>query len=208
MDHLNINPSTLELITDTDFNEDNEDALSFRDLQMYNQTDTNSNRSSPRTSSSQELFEFFPTLPNSPATNVDIMFCGKLIPGSSSFRLPETEIDLMVPRRSISQRDLGLPRHSIKPSSSVKKVNITTLTSMSSKSRKRMFMFGPVKFMPEMEMSSIRERQGRRIPSQRMFPGVVEDGDAVKLVTHKNQTLTCRARLNSVFERSFACLRP
>lgn len=161
------------------------------------------------------------------------MFCGKVIPGSvddnelndqyqnreyltlvgsSSFRLPERPIEQVIPIRSVSDREIGSYRHAVKFSSSVKKVNITALTSMSSKSRRRMFMFGPVKFKPEMEMSAIKERLGRRAPS-RMFP-VAEGGESGKVVVggHKNhgdtvKTLRCRSRLNTVFERSLACLR-
>ncbi|KAI3793416.1 hypothetical protein L1987_36035 [Smallanthus sonchifolius] len=171
---------------------DDDDVLSLRDLQMYDQTATSSTRSSPRTSSAQEMFEFFPNISNHTA-NGDIVFCGKLIPGSvgdaddqeltdqyqslhylgsSSFRLPDRPIDHAIPLRSVSNRDLGSPRHGVK-STSVKKVNMTSM------SKRRKFMIGPV---PEMEMRSIRERQGRRAPS-RMFPVVVvEGGEARKAV--------------------------
>ncbi|CAH1438477.1 unnamed protein product [Lactuca virosa] len=215
-----MNPATIEIKVDNksnDINDENDDAFSLRDLQMYDNTNASSTHSSPRTSSGQELFEFFHTLSNPPET-VDIVFCGKVIPGlvgkgnddhftlvrSPSSRLPDPPaVKHAIPMRSASF------------STSVKKMNITSLTSMSSKSRRRMFMFGPVKFLPEMEMSAIRERQGRRAPSQ-MFP-VAEGGGketTVKVTAgrHKNQRdavkrLTCRARLNTVFERSLACLR-
>ncbi|KAI3799742.1 hypothetical protein L1987_35043 [Smallanthus sonchifolius] len=190
-----------------DCNDD--DVLSLRDLQMYDQTATSSTRSSPRTSSAQEMFEFFPDISNHTATG-DIVFCGKLIPGSvgdaddqelndqyqsrnylgsSSFRFLERPIEHAIPLRSVSNRDLGSPRHGVKLSTSVKKVSMTSM------SKRRKFMIGPV---PEMEMRSIRERQGRRAPS-RMFP-VVEGGEARKAVAGKN-TVRCRARLNSVFEK-------
>ncbi|KAI3808990.1 hypothetical protein L1987_24954 [Smallanthus sonchifolius] len=160
----------MEIKTDNNLNDDNtedDDALSLRDLQFYDQTATSSILSSPRTSSSHELFEFLTTPPNPTATG-DIVFCGS-------------------------------PRHGVRFSTAVKK----------SKSKRRIFMFGPVRFVPEMEMSSIRERQGRRTPS-RMFP-VAEGGDVRKTVTDagtdKNEKVRCRARLNSVLERSLACLR-
>ncbi|KAI3520103.1 hypothetical protein L1887_09327 [Cichorium endivia] len=224
-----MNPVTIEIKVDNyfnDINDDLDDALSLRDLQMHDPTDASSTRSSPRTSSGQELFEFFQTLSNPTGTG-DIVFCGKVIPGSigegnndefndqyqnddhltlvgsSSFRLPERPFKRVIPMRSVTF------------STSEKKLNITSLTSMSSKSRRMMFMFGPVKFLPEMEMSSIRKRRGRRAPSQ-MFP-MSEVGDTAvteKTVAgrHKNQrdavkTLWRRACLNSVFERSLACLR-
>ncbi|KAJ0557202.1 hypothetical protein HanIR_Chr07g0322501 [Helianthus annuus] len=206
-------------------NHDDDDALSLRDLQLYDQTATSSTRSSPRAASSPELFEFFPTLPSPNATE-NIVFCGKVISNSddtklddktlnksvknreyrcSSSRLPDRQTKHVIPMRSVSNRDLGSPRHGVKFSSSVKKVNIEKLTSVSSKSKRRLFMLGPVKFVPEMEMGSLRERQGRRNPSSRMFP-VTED--AIKMNTDNGKSgVRCRARLNSVFERSFACLR-
>ncbi|XP_023740194.1 uncharacterized protein LOC111888281 [Lactuca sativa] len=218
-----MNPETIEIKVDNkfnDINDENDDAFSLRDLQMYDNANANasSTHSSPRTSSGQELFEFFHTLSNPPET-VDIVFCGKVIPGL----VGEGNDDHFTLVRSPSSRlpdppavKHAIPMRSASFSTSVKKMNITSLTSMSSKSRRRMFMFGPVKFLPEMEMSAIRERQGRRAPSQ-MFP-VSEGGGqetTVKVIAgrHKNQRrdavkrLTCRARLNTVFERSLACLR-
>ncbi|KAL8193210.1 hypothetical protein R6Q57_027114 [Mikania cordata] len=210
--------------TYNDCNDD--DALSLRDLQIYDQTANSSARSSPRTSSAQESFEFF-SIPSSNSTataTTDVIFCGKLIPysvddkdlnnryqnsdyrrlivGSSSFRFAERPIEHAIPLRSVSNRGLG--SHQL--STSVKKVSMTT--SISSKSKRRMFSLGPVKFMPEMEMRSIRERQGR-LAQSRTFP-VAVGGDARKAVAgggaHRN-TVSCRERLNSVFGKSVACLR-
>ncbi|KAK9061243.1 hypothetical protein SSX86_018423 [Deinandra increscens subsp. villosa] len=228
-----MNPESVEQKINDDCNEDEDDALSLRDLQMYDQTSTHS---SPRSTcfSAQELFEFFPTHPTSATlvgdhnNNNNIMFFGKVINphssgdynddryqndlrgGSSSFRLPERRpTEHVIPTfRSVSNRGLGSPRHGVKSSSSsVKKVNFTALTS---KSKRRLFLFGPVP--PEMEMSSIRERQGRRAPPSRMFPVAAEGGGGGGLRkavtgTDKNTTVRCRSRLNSVFERSVSCLR-
>ncbi|KAL8247616.1 hypothetical protein R6Q59_008832 [Mikania micrantha] len=213
---------TMELHkTCNDCNDD--DALSLRDLQMYDQTANSSARSSPRTSSAQESFEFF-SIPSSNSTaTTDVIFCGKLIPdsvddkelnnryqntdyrrlivGSSSFRFAQRPIEHAIPLRSVSNRGVG--SHQL--STSVKKVSMTTT---SSKSKRRMFSLGPVKFMPEMEMRSIRERQGR-LAQSRTFP-VAVGGDARKAVdgggAHRN-TVSCRDRLNSVFGKSVACLR-
>ncbi|KAH7840940.1 hypothetical protein Vadar_023624 [Vaccinium darrowii] len=46
---------------------------------------------------------------------------------------------------------------------SARKVNITAITDMSAKSRRRMFMFGPVKFKPEMDVDAIRKRSRSRL---------------------------------------------
>ncbi|KAI3705191.1 hypothetical protein L1987_75425 [Smallanthus sonchifolius] len=202
----------MKIKTDNNLNADNtedDDALSLRDLQFYDHTATSSILSSPRTSSSHELFEFLTTPPNPNATG-DIVFCGKVISGpvdegednnaharriigSSSLRLPDRQIEHVIPMRSVSSRDIDSPRHGVRFPTAVKKVNVTALTAMPSKSKRRMFMFGPVRFTTEMEMSSIRERQGRRTPS-RMFP-VAEGVDARKTVTDagtdKNQRVRC-----------------
>ncbi|KAJ0470526.1 hypothetical protein HanRHA438_Chr14g0674471 [Helianthus annuus] len=203
-----MNSTTMEHRIDTDYNNDDEDdTLSLRNLQMYDQTPTSSTRSSPRTSSAQDLFEFFPTLSNYTATR-DIMFFGKLIPssvhkgdneelsnrvlGSTSFRLSERPNENAVYLRSVSNRDFGSPQRRMKLSMS--------------KSKRRRFMFGPVKFMPEMDMSSIKERQARRMFA--VAEGGADRRKAVEVtVREKNTTVSCRARLNSMFERSIACLR-
>ncbi|KAL3520700.1 hypothetical protein ACH5RR_018849 [Cinchona calisaya] len=95
----------------------------------------------------------------------------------------------------------------------VQKVNITSLTSMSAKSRRRMFMFGPVKFKPEMELSAIKERQGRRrLP---MSTPVVDGGEAVASGGGKRSgrnwnivrsSLRGRGQLTAVFAKSFGCI--
>lgn len=93
---------------------------------------------------------------------------------------------------------------------SVQKVNITSLTSMSAKARRRMFMFGPVKFKPEMELSAIRERQSRRTPGP-MFPAfeggetVADGGEGggrgqLKLAV---RPVKSRAHLTNVLAKSF-----
>jgi len=190
-------------------NNDEDDTLSLKDLQMYDQTST---RSTPRTSLTQELFDFFPILsdPTPSPTGGDILFCGKLIhtsvdqeylshdqynnirvAGSSSFRLHDRPI-----KRSVSShRDQGYSHHF---STSVKKVNMTNAVT-TSKWKRRMFMFFTV---PEMEMSSVK---GRKAPA-RMFP-VVKGGDDRKMVagTEKNTVRSNKVRLYSVFEK-LACV--
>lgn len=158
--------------------EGSDDDLSLRDLQIT----TNSDTASPRTSSvsAPDIFEFFSSIVSgdetSQATN-DIIFCGKLFPYNndtemvtSSARTFNYLIDNEKDRFSRGNRSENLQTRS---ECSVHKVNITSLTTMSPKARRRMFMFGPVKFKPEMELSAIRERQSRRAPAL-MFP-VKED---------------------------------
>ncbi|KAL4576424.1 hypothetical protein LXL04_012517 [Taraxacum kok-saghyz] len=209
------NPATIDTIIDNDFNDindENDDALSLRDLQMFDHTDASSTHSSPRTSSAQDLFEFFHTI-SSPPESVDIkVISDSDVEGNDDYLTLFRSPSLKFPNPPVKH---VIPMRSVTFSTSAKKLNMTALTSMSSKSKRRMFMFGPVKFLPEMEMSAIRERQGRRAPTQ-MFP-VEKGGGAtttVKVVagSRKNQrgvvkTLTCRARQNTVFERSLACLR-
>ncbi|CAI9091089.1 OLC1v1026016C1 [Oldenlandia corymbosa var. corymbosa] len=96
----------------------------------------------------------------------------------------------------------------------VQKVNISSLTSMSAKSRRRMFMFGPVKFKPEMELSAIKERQGKRLTTLLSPPTVLDGGKAVVNDGRKRgssgshwgvvkSSLRGRAHLSNVLTRSF-----
>lgn len=183
-------------------NDDDADALSLKDLQMYDQT---SSRSSPRTSLTQEVFEFFPILSNpSPTTDNNILFCGKLIhkemshdnyfqnkDKSSSFRLPR-ERKINPVRRSGSSRDQGSRDDEL-----VKKVKMSSASSVSSKWKRRLFMFMTV---PEMEMRSIK---GRKAPG-RMYSVVEGGGDDRKKMKMVDKN-TNKVRLYSVFEK-LACV--
>ncbi|XP_076895781.1 uncharacterized protein LOC143548536 [Bidens hawaiensis] len=162
------------MICNNCYNEDDDDALSLKDLQMYDQTATSSIHSSPRKSS----FEFFPTLfPSEQHGEEQLIQAGSLIPSlvneelnnrSSSLRLlPEQEIKKVIPLGSVSNRDFGSSRRSGKLS----------------KSKRMRFMCGPVMVMPDLEMKSIRERQGRLAPS-RMFS--VTEKVAAVTDTNKN----------------------
>lgn len=130
-----------------------------------------------------------------------------------------TEKNSSVHRRILSSKS-GLG--SMDSTCRVQKVNISGLTSMSKKSRRRMFMFGPVKFKPEMELSAIKERQGRRSTTT-MFPSKqeVDGGKAVvrsggkaaaghqgKKSCHWNmmRSLQGRGHLTALLARSFGCI--
>lgn len=80
-------------------------------------------------------------------------------------------------------------------------------------SRKHKVFIGPVKIRPEMELSEIRKRQGRRAPVP-MFP--VVGGDESVIVGGKSgggrshwgllRPLRCRSHLASVLARAFGCV--
>ncbi|KAF3631093.1 hypothetical protein FXO37_28176 [Capsicum annuum] len=135
------------------------------------------NESPKGSSSPQEFFEFFSE--NSDYENYtfsDIIFCGKNIRHENDIK--ETELEQTENLSPLFRCDsfhgpcnglvnqnrakllASLARFS--GSQNLERVNISGLTSMSSKSRRRMFMFGPVKFNPEMELSEIKQRQSRR----------------------------------------------
>ncbi|OIT38343.1 hypothetical protein A4A49_15462 [Nicotiana attenuata] len=89
---------------------------------------------------------------------------------------------------------------------------------MSAKSRRRMFMFGPVKFRPVMEMNEIKQRQSRRAPTM-MFPAVGVTGEddtaagdgrrtAVREKEGVKPPLGCRVHFGNIFSRSLNCLLP
>ncbi|KAF3631092.1 hypothetical protein FXO37_28175 [Capsicum annuum] len=131
------------------------------------------NESPKSSSSTQEFFEFFSE--NFDSENYkfsDIIFCGKIIRHENDIKATELEQteNLSPLFRSdsfhgpynglVNQNRANLTRFS--GSQNLERVNISGLTSMSSKSRRIMFMFGPVKFNPEMELSEIKQRQSRR----------------------------------------------
>ncbi|KAG6412695.1 hypothetical protein SASPL_125379 [Salvia splendens] len=79
----------------------------------------------------------------------------------------------------------------------VQRVNISSLTSMSAKSRRRMFMFGPVKFKPEMELSAIKQRQGKQAAAG-------ESGRKGQWEMFKS-SFRGRSHFTSVLARSLGC---
>ncbi|KAL1532186.1 hypothetical protein AAHA92_32225 [Salvia divinorum] len=166
--------------------------LSFCDLPLSPATPHRS-PPPPPSSSPDHLFEFSAAAPSHAH---DIIFCGKIIHAgaavkSQSLRKPERPA-AEVRRLSASTRFGGgdTVYHA-------QRVNISALTSMSAKSRRRMFMFGPVKFKPEMELSAIKQRQGK-LAEEKVAPksrwGVVQSG------------LRGRSRLASVLARSLGCI--
>lgn len=217
-----------------------EDNLSFSNL-VIAQNNSESIEESPRNSSAQidQLFEFFTGLTSQPYSNSDIISHGKHVyepeadeelneyqkrdyfatVKSRSFRKPSIQDD-----DRLGQKDNIMSRFSSSPSDvsqskcssrdlnyHVQRVNITSLTSMSAKSRRRMFMFGPVKFKPEMELGAIKQRQSRRVPVV-MFPaeavvsgsrgGKSGGGSRWGLV----RALRGRSHLTNVLARSFGCI--
>ncbi|KAL0402349.1 UNVERIFIED_CONTAM: hypothetical protein Slati_4264800 [Sesamum latifolium] len=70
---------------------------------------------------------------------------------------------------------------------------------MSAKSRRRMFMFGPVKFKPEMELSAIKQRQARRASTEK----AAGNGGG----TSPLGVVRSRSHLTSMLARSFGCIR-
>lgn len=145
---------------------ENLETISLSDLQVNYE-----GNQSPKVSSSspEDIFEFFNDFSDSENYKLsdNIIFCGKILIRheneqeeqnlsplfrSSSFHRPVREP--VKQNRVSSARFYG--------SGNLERVNISGLTSMSAKSRRRMFMFGPVKFKPEMELSEIKQRQGRR----------------------------------------------
>ncbi|KAK4367036.1 hypothetical protein RND71_014916 [Anisodus tanguticus] len=195
---------------------ENLETISLSDLQM------NEGNESPIISS---FFEFFTESSDSKNYNTfsDIIFCGKIISHhdneqlhenmsplfrSNSFHRPV--ISMMKQNRANSARLYGSPNLTC--------VNITGLTSMSAMSRRKMFMFGPVKFKPEMELSEIKQRQGRRrrcAPTMTRFPAS-DGGVTTALVkssqknnkggpTGKLMELRCRPHFVNVLAKSLSC---
>ncbi|KAL2526474.1 Uncharacterized protein Adt_11528 [Abeliophyllum distichum] len=120
--------------------------------------------------------------------------------------------DNIMSRFSSSSRAVSQSKFSGDLNYHVQRVNITSLTSMSAKSRRRMFMFGPVKFKPEMELGAIKQRQYRQVPVE-MFPAkVVVSGGARGGKSGGGshwglvRALRGRSNLTNVLARSFGCI--
>ncbi|KAI3458984.1 hypothetical protein Pfo_015647, partial [Paulownia fortunei] len=178
------------------------------------------------------LFEFFISQPRPAAhsNHNDIIFCGKIIheeEEEEEDQLNEYQKrDYFATIKSQSFRKLSFPDHDAadnrrfsastrlsgdltRPKCStgdldyhVQRVNITSLTSMSAKSRRRMFMFGPVKFRPEMELSAIKQRQARRAPAEK----AAASGGGKSQWGVVRSSLRGRSHLTSVLARSLGCI--
>ncbi|KAL2549566.1 uncharacterized protein Fot_11106 [Forsythia ovata] len=221
--------------------QEEEDTLSFSNL-VIAQNNSDSVEHSPRTSSVQidPLFEFFTGLTSQPYSNSEKNSHGKLVNEqeedeelneyqkrdyfatvkSHSFRKPSIydhdhhrQKENIMSRFSSSQRAVSQSKCSGDLNYHAQRVNITSLTSMSAKSRRRMFMFGPVKFKPEMELGAIKQRQNRQVPVA-MFPAkvVVISGGARGGKSGGGshwgliRALRGRSNLTNVLARSFGCM--
>ncbi|XAR72101.1 hypothetical protein NMG60_11018620 [Bertholletia excelsa] len=217
-----------------DFVQEFEDDLSLCNLpiQGYDHQDCSPR---PSTSSDRDLFEFFGSFGSDLRQNDVAVFCGKIIDDQTHdgeemneyrkrdyFSLKSASFHKPSPYYADGAQGRK-PRSVTRTLSSsvwspVQKVNITSITSMSQKSRRRMFMFGPVKFKPEMDVVAIRKRQGRRPPLQisplpedaealvcrggRWRSGGESGGEAWGLL----RALWCRSRLAAALAKSFGCI--
>ncbi|CAL5363518.1 unnamed protein product [Camellia sinensis] len=146
-------------------------------------------------SSDQDRFEFCGATDSELSRNNSVVFFGNNVYREIEFRkrdLGMKSASFHKPRvggedrdgrtvnrnRSISLRFslLDLSNYS-KQGSPVQKVNISAITSMSAQSRRRMFMFGPMKFKPEMDAVEIKKRKGNRPPMK--IPPMSEGGEMV-----------------------------
>ncbi|KAI5648675.1 hypothetical protein M9H77_34680 [Catharanthus roseus] len=219
--------------------EEYDDSLSLCNLSIKEEDHNKLQEISPRNSSAEEFFEFFTSSemnPTSYTARPDIVFCGKIfheeeennnqLDDQNRDSSNNTYLSMNKFHRSGSGRVLNSQKSANYSGSSnyynqIQNVNITSLTSMSAKSRRRMFMFGPVKFKPEMDLSAIKERQGRRVPTA-MFPA--PDGDR-KISTGVSggdrnirsgkshwpgimRSLRCRSNFSSVLAKSLGCIAP
>ncbi|WMV53368.1 hypothetical protein MTR67_046753 [Solanum verrucosum] len=196
---------------------ENLETISLCDLQMNNYE----GYESPKISSSSE--EFFEFLNESSHSFSDIIFCGKIIRHENESVDQEKNLSPLF-RSNSFHRHITAPVNNQNRASSARfyssqeRVNISGLTSMSAKSRRKWFMFGPVKFNPEMELSEIKQRQGRRrcaLPLP-VIPMSKDGGDTTALEksrkkkkesgpTGKLMELTSRPHFVNVLAKSLRC---
>ncbi|KAL7148620.1 hypothetical protein ABFS83_06G190900 [Erythranthe nasuta] len=204
------------------------DRLSFCNYLRMEENNSGGSTQTSRRNSSDHLFEFLISQPGADAGS-DVIFCGRTIhEEEDEDQLNEYQKrDYFATIRSKSQsqsnrgssfsdrrissstRVSGDPTRSKCSSSSssgnldyhAQRVNITSLTSMSAKSRRRMFMFGPVKFRPEMDLSAIKQRRAASLEKVAAVSGGGRSRWGVV-----RSSLRGRSHLTSVLARSLGCI--
>ncbi|KAG6669912.1 hypothetical protein I3843_01G267500 [Carya illinoinensis] len=209
-----------------DLEELEEDVLSLCDLPINDQESTESDPFPPTypcSPSRPELFEFS-TNPNAEMKpEIDtIIFCGRI--------MHQKEVSAYNLQTKSKWRSESLNKahimHSIGFTNTIRSNSLRvpgpkpdtapatgSYRHPDSCSRKHKVFIGPVKIRPEMELSEIRKRQGRRAPVP-MFP--VVGGDESVIVGGKSgggrshwgllRPLRCRSHLASVLARAFGCV--
>ncbi|KAL6952043.1 hypothetical protein U1Q18_022036 [Sarracenia purpurea var. burkii] len=221
---------------------DTEDVLSLCNLPIHGHDHEDASLHSRLGSASPDpdLFEFSGSLGSEMSRTNSVVFCGNIVDQSDAGEVNEyRKRDYFCVKCSSFQKardyqlndeDGGDCRSPIgrdrsysssselfrhKQCSPVQKVNITAITSMSAKSRRRMFMFGPVKFKPEMDVIAIKKRQGRRpthippMPKEgEMVAAAVGDGRRGKSGGDGELTrpFWCTSHLATALARSFGCI--
>ncbi|KAL8052140.1 hypothetical protein ABFX02_06G193600 [Erythranthe guttata] len=205
------------------------DRLSFCNYLRLDENNSGDSTQTSRRNSSDHLFEFLISQPGPHAAGSDVIFCGRTIDEEEDEdQLNEYQKrDYFATIRSKSQSQSnrgssfsdrrisssttisGDPTRSRCSSSSsgnldyhAQRVNITSLTSMSAKSRRRMFMFGPVKFRPEMDLSAIKQR---RAASVEKVAAAASGGGRSRWGVLRS-SLRGRSHLTSVLARSLGCI--
>nr|GMC50123.1 DNA-directed RNA polymerase subunit beta like [Ipomoea batatas] len=153
---------------------------------------------------SQELFYFFSDF----ASAADR--CGKIVRGGDAAVAERNEAREVDCFRSSSFSGKREAREVSLSSSPSQKVNISSLASMSAKSMRRTFIFGPLKFKPEMDLVAIKERQ-RRLSPKRVLPVATnaagEGAENGGGKSERVQLTRCRTRnhLSTVLAKPFSC---
>ncbi|CAH9137615.1 unnamed protein product [Cuscuta epithymum] len=171
--------------------------LSFRYLEVENDRNPESGNNDPPSPPPQELFYFFSDVP------------------LEKHRMSDSAVEINGTQRwdyfrshSFSgKRESGSGSGSERVASVSRKVNISSLTSMSSASRRRMFMFGPVRFKPEMDLVAIKERQRRRLSPKKVLPATVADEGVVANGGDRPKRRGVRSRLWDLVAKRIGCLR-
>ncbi|GMP68905.1 hypothetical protein CsSME_00028358 [Camellia sinensis var. sinensis] len=202
---------------------DAEDVLSLCNLPIQGyQPDHLSPHST--TSSDPDLFEFFTGFGSDLSRNNSVSFSsGEILDRSDGREANEyRNLDYSLSNSGSSREFRSVRRN--RSSSDLwrsKKVNITAITAMSAKSRWRMFMFGPVKFEPEMDVCAIRKRQGNRPPMR--IPPMPEEGKMVAVKSGGGRgksggggggggegvllkPLGCMSHFTTMLAKSFGCI--
>ncbi|KAL8538602.1 hypothetical protein ACS0TY_000572 [Phlomoides rotata] len=180
--------------------------LSFCDLPMA--MAENETNPSPITQSAQpdHLFEFFAP---PPSRYSDVILFGKFINIEQDQLKRDYSAATKSPKPPFADQSAAEKRRlsaSTRVSGDlVQKVNFSSLTSMSAKSRRRMFMFGPVKFRPEMELSAIKQRLATRPPAPAK-PSPPPCGGGKSRWGLMKSSLRGRSPLTTVLARSLWCI--
>ncbi|VFQ63476.1 unnamed protein product [Cuscuta campestris] len=154
--------------------------------------------------------------PGTPSPPQDVFYFFSDFPAVEKHRMSDSAVEINGTQKwdyfrshSFSGKRESSGSGSERSRSDSRKVNISSLTTMSAASRRRMFMFGPVRFQPEMDLVAIRERQRRRLSPKRVLPSAAADEGVVEKagVGRRSERRGAGSRLWAAVAKRLSCFK-